>query len=72
VARWSDQRIRVMAAAAAVVLAVTMAQVLQPSQAGNHARYASECPKPRHHHPPVPPSRVHTLSPLGCPYLPVK
>jgi hypothetical protein len=72
VARWSDQRIRVVAAAAAVGLAVTMAQVLQPTHPGSPARYASECPNPRHHHPPVPPSRVHTLSPLGCPYLPVK
>jgi hypothetical protein len=72
VATWSDQRSRVMAAAAAVALAVTMAQVLQPAHAGNPARYASECPNPRHHRPPVPPSRVHTLSPLGCPYLPVR
>ena len=51
-ATWSDQRSRVMAAAAAVALAVTMSQVLQPSHAGTSARYASECPNPRHHHPP--------------------
>jgi hypothetical protein len=72
VARWSDQRGRVIAVVAAVALAVTTAQVLQPSDVGSPARYASECPNPRHHHPPVPPSRIRTLSPLGCPYLPAR